>query len=647
MSCMGHPFLKTPNMDRIAAEGARLANAFVTTSLCSPSRACFLTGAHAHRHGVWTNESIDLTPSTPTFPMVLQAAGYDTAFVGKWHMDRKPDPRPGFNYWLSFSGQGKYADPDLNENGRNFKAKGYMTDLLTDYAVKWLRRDRSSPFCMILSHKAVHGPFTPADRHRSAYADAQIPKPRSFDDTYKGKPEWYRRAITYGSRRNDWRRGSGKPIPPELPPARWDPRQRHMLDYYRALLAVDEGVGKVLDALAEQGQLDDTVVVFAGDNGYFHGEHRRGDKRLIYEESLRIPFLVRYPRLVKPGTVINEMTLNIDLAPTLLDLAGASPPKTIQGRSLKPLLAGRKVAWRKSFLYAYYQEAWQPGLPTMLAVRTDTWKYARYPEIKDLEELYDLARDPQEMHNLVAEPGAQAKLKEMRAELDRLLTETAYRPRKNTSRDVYKGPPQLVLSYSFDKDEPRRAVDDSGKGNHGRAEHAALVDGRRGKARAFDGGRSAIHVAKSKSLDPANAAWAFEAWIKAEGPDGVVLARGGKSRGYVLYLEGGRPVLTVRIGDDAITVRGSKNVAGRWVHLAGVLAGDAALALYVDGAYVASTRCGTFIASDPNDAMHVGWDGGSPVGEYRKAPHFRGVIDEVRVYRGALTPEQVRAHAAP
>jgi len=426
MSCMGHPFVKTPNMDRIAREGARFANAFVTTSLCSPSRASFLTGTHAHRHGVYTNESIDPTPSTPTFPMLLDRRGYETAFVGKWHMARQADPRPGFDYWLSFSGQGKYQDPALNENGRAFKAKGYMTDLLTDYAVKWLRRPRTSPFCLILSHKAVHGPFTPADRHRQMYTDVEVPRPASFDDTYKGKPEWYRRAITYGTRRKDWIQNRNKPVPDELPPREWNPRQKHMLNYYRALLAVDEGIGKVLDTLAERGVLDNTVVVFAGDNGYFHGEHRRGDKRLIYDEALRIPFLIRYPKLVEPGTVIDKIALNIDLAPTLLDLAGVAAPRTVQGRSLRPLLTGKKVDWRQRFLYTYFQEAWQPGMPTMLAVRTETWKYARYPEIDDIEELYDLRSDPREMHNLIeshADSEILATLRKKCAAQSRLLNE--------------------------------------------------------------------------------------------------------------------------------------------------------------------------------------------------------------------------------
>ncbi|MBN1345228.1 MAG: sulfatase [Phycisphaerae bacterium] len=462
MSCMGHPFLKTPQMDRLATEGARLANAFVTTSLCSPSRACFLTGMHAHRHGVRTNESIDIRPDTPTFPQLLRQAGYETAFVGKWHMARKATPRPGFDYWLSFLGQGKYEDPPLNENGRDFKAKGYITDLLTDYAVKWLDKPRAKPFCLILSHKAVHGPFTPAQRHKGMYADVDIPKPASFDDTYKAKPEWYRRALIYGARRNEWRGAQGKPVPPELKPIAWNPRQKNMLDYDRALLAVDESVGKVLDALQTKGQLDNTVIVFAGDNGYFHGEHRRGDKRLIYEESMRIPFLIRYPKLIKPGTVIDQMTLNIDLAPTLLDLAGVPAPKTMQGRSMKPLLAGRKVDdWRKSFFYTYFQEAWVPGLPTMLAVRTADWKYARYPDLEDLDELYDLSRDRIEMHNLVADPAAKPKLEEMRAELDRLIKETGYRPAEQTpaarantgpaERRVYRGaltPEQVARNAS-------------------------------------------------------------------------------------------------------------------------------------------------------------------------------------------------------
>ncbi len=422
MSCMNHPFVKTPNIDRIATGGVRFANAFVTTSLCAPSRAAFLTGACAH-----TNENQEFDHAMPTFASQLQAAGYETAFVGKWHMKNVATPRPGFDYWLSFKGQGRYIDPQLNENGRDFQATGYMTDLLTQYAVDFLKRPRQKPFCLCLWHKAVHGPFTPADRHKNLYADARMPEPPSFRDTFEGKPAW-QRARHVGGARKRGPQAATQPVPDSIPPEPWDPRTPARIDYFRTLAAVDESVGRVLAALKDAGQLDNTVILFAGDNGFFHGEHRRGDKRTAHEESIRIPLLVCGPGIARPGTVSEQMVVNIDVAPTILDMAGVRPPATMQGRSLKPILAGQSPPWRTSFFYAYYKEAWLPAIPTMYAVRTADWKYVAYPEIKDIDELYDLKRDPHEMRNLVADPTAQPKLAQMKAELQRLMKELAFQP---------------------------------------------------------------------------------------------------------------------------------------------------------------------------------------------------------------------------
>jgi len=428
MGFMGHtPFLETPNMDRLAREGATLTNAFVTTALCSPSRASFLTGAYAHRHGVVNNEANDPDPAFETFPQALRTAGYETAYVGKWHMERKSDPRPGFDYWLSFMGQGVYVNPMLNENGREFQAEGYMTDLLTDYAVKWLEKERDKPFCLILAHKAVHEPFTPADRHKDAFPLAEVPEPESFRDDYRGKPEWQRRLLAHGGGRKDkWIASKDKPVPETLEPTKWAGNEPRRLDYYRALLAVDDSVGRVLETLEEKGILDDTVVAFAGDNGFFQGEHRKGDKRLMYEESIRIPWLIRYPKLIKPGTKIEQMTLNIDLGPTFLDLAGAKTPSTMQGRSMAPLFDGKRHPWRKSFLYEYFREDFQAGIPTMLGVRTEDTKYVSYPDIEDIEELYDLKADRFEMDNLSQNPRRASDVRRMRVELSKLKMRTGY-----------------------------------------------------------------------------------------------------------------------------------------------------------------------------------------------------------------------------
>ena len=433
MSCAGHPFVRTPSIDRIAAEGVRFTNAFVTTSLCAPSRACFLTGTYAHTNGVRTNEGMEFGPPLRHFPEILRGAGYETAFIGKWHMAPTAQPRPGFDYWLSFKGQGVYVNPLLNEDGRDFQAQGYMTDLLTEYAVNWLRRDRARPFCLYLAHKAVHGPFTPAPRHADLYQDVAMEKPASYDDDFADKPAWIRACMVRGAQAKEWLANQDRPVPPAIAPTEWNPHEEGRLNYYRALAAVDESVGRVLATLQQLGVLNSTVIVFAGDNGFFHGEHRRGDKRLMYEEAIRIPLLVRCPPLAARKRTADEMVLNIDLAPTLLDLAGVPAPADMQGRSFRALLEGGRYKPRESFLYEYWKEEWLPGIPTMVGVRTRRWKYVTYPEIEDIDELYDLQRDPHEMRNLALDPAHARQREAMRRELARLERATRASPPPSAS----------------------------------------------------------------------------------------------------------------------------------------------------------------------------------------------------------------------
>lgn len=401
LSLMGHPCLRTPNMDRIGREGVHFANAFVTTSLCSPSRASFLTGQYARRNGI-RNNSTRLPLNTVTFGSLLRDAGYDTAHIGKWHMDGMTE-RPGFNHSVTFVGQGAYNDPELLFDGKPRKVPGYVTDLVTDYAVEWLAQKRSQPFCMYIGHKACHLPVIPAERHKNAIAGAVLPVPESARDTLAGKPAWVRK------------RSEGKTGIVNHP--NYDLNHRN---YLRTLLAVDEGVGRVLEALEKQGRLDRTVVVFAGDNGFFHGEHGLTNKRAMYEESVRIPLVMRYPALVRPGTVVREMALNIDMAPTFLELAGVPIPERVQGRSWVPLLSRRQKKLRTSFFYEYSLEEGFADTPSMEGVRTEGWKYIRYPEIQETDELYDLRTDPREMHNLVNDPAAASQLKAMKAEFERL-----------------------------------------------------------------------------------------------------------------------------------------------------------------------------------------------------------------------------------
>lgn len=645
-NAMGHcgrfPFLSTPNMDRLAREGARFENVFVTTSLCSPSRACFLSGCHAHRHGVRTNARRDPERGIQTFPQALQEAGYDTAFVGKWHMAPTANPRPGFNYWLSFRGQGKYTNPALNENGRDFVQEGYMTDLLCDYAVNWLKQAREKPFCLLLWHKAVHGPFTPAPRHADAFPDAALPKPPNFDDTFEGKPKWFRRMKAYGARTAQVVESRDKETPESFPPVEWNGRQKHHLDYLRALLAVDEGIGAVLDTLEEMSELDNTVVVFSSDNGFFLGEHRCGDKRLAYEESIRIPLLVRYPGVVKPGTRLGQMALSIDVAPTLLDLADVRAPRSMQGRSLVPLLKGKKASWRDSFLYAYYREDWVPGLPTMFAVRTERWKYIHCPDVPgDIDELYDLENDPHELRNLAIDPAHKDRLAEMEAELKRLLKQAKYKEPEPPK--PVKVPLSLALHYTFDNIEGGTVHDKSGNNLHGVVHGVEVAEGRRGKALSFDGKGFVEVPGSSKQFSPAHKPFAVGAWCRPASGDGVIISFGGQSHGFSLYLRGGVPHFAVMAGDAQAVVLVSRSVPlDKWVHLLGELTSNSRLCLYVDGQLAGETKALGFIPVKPNEGCTVGADLHTLVGDYPAPLHWQGLIDEVRLYWGELGDRKLR-----
>ena len=424
----GHPFIKTPNIDRIAREGAMFRNAFMTTPLCSPSRASFLTGQYAHTHGITDN--VDRSAAShqlQTFPLLLHQAGYETAFIGKWHMGNDDKPRPGFDRWVSFKGQGTYVDPPINEDGRAVKPSGYITDILNGYAVGFIKRQHTKPFLVYLAHKAVHPEvkqnddgsvdltqaelFIPAKRHERAYEGKTIPHRPSYGRAPEGKPALLRQIGNLPSL------GAATVTPDEA-----------ILGRQRSLLAIEDGVGEILKALKETGQLDNTIIVFTSDNGYFYGEHGLSvERRLAYEESVRLPLLMRYPKIIKPGTVRDEFALNIDLAPTLLSLAGTPVPGSIQGRSLVPLLKGERTKWRNSFLIEYYSDKVFPRIVQMgyKAVRNERWKYIHYLELEGMDELYDLKTDPYEMKNLINEPGAKKALQQMKQELERLLRESS------------------------------------------------------------------------------------------------------------------------------------------------------------------------------------------------------------------------------
>jgi len=425
LGCTGHPFAKTPNIDRLAKEGALFRNFFVSIPLCSPSRASFLTGQYPHTHGVVDNSDHSaLSHKLVTFPKLLHDAGYETAYVGKWHMGNDDSPRPGFDHWVSFKGQGAYLNPVINVDGNASKVDGYMTDILNGHAVKFLKAPHPKPFCLYLAHKAVHGPFTPAERHKDLFANDTMKPAPNHGDSLEGKPAITRPVESPPNAKNPKKKkAAARAAAAAGTPARLP--EGTVRSQLRALAAVDEGIGEILKALEVSKQLDNTLVIFTSDNGFFWGEHGLADKRWAYEESIRDPLLMRYPPRIKPGVTFEQFALNIDIAPTLLDLARVPIPKSVQGQSLLPLFKDPKTPGRASFLTEYFQEKQYPQTPTWQAVRSPQWKYIHYPGLKEMDELYEIKADPYELKNRIKDQTAQTALKQMQDELEKLREASA------------------------------------------------------------------------------------------------------------------------------------------------------------------------------------------------------------------------------
>ena len=433
----GHPYMKTPHIDRIAHEGVLFERAFHTTPICSPNRASVLTGQYASRHGIIDNVARDAASHRlPNYHLELRRLGYETAHIGKWHMGNEGRPRPGYDFWVSFDGHGRLQDPKLNEQGQYVQHTGYITDIMNAMAVDFVSRGRDRPWSLFFAHKAVHpdaeqaadGTFKmdgyrPAERHQELYRGCVFPKKPNMlapAAIVKQKPAWE-----------------------EALRLRTSAQSRVLLDAIHAgeqeeirlracmMAAVDEGVGKLLDALERTRQLDNTFILFLGDNGYFFGEHGLGpERRFAYEEGIRSPFIARYPGRIKVGTRVKDLVICQDIAPTLIQLAGGKPGPQIQGRSLLPLLAGKRAGWRKSFLMEYWAENAYPWLigMTYKAVRTERHKYIRWVNRSrngELDELYDLDRDPYEVANVINRPAYRTVREKLRRELRRLVVEAS------------------------------------------------------------------------------------------------------------------------------------------------------------------------------------------------------------------------------
>ena len=449
ISCYGgmlQDVLPTPHIDRLAREGVRLDNCLVTNSICTPSRACILTGKYSHRNGVYTLRD-DLDRNQPNVAKYLQAGGYQTAIIGKWHLHTEP---AGFDYYNVLPGQGRYHNPILKEKGdpwqdRNAGGKpyeGYATDVITDLSLAWLKkRDRSRPFFLMCHHKAPHGLWEYAKRHEHLFDGIDIPEPASLweDKSHRsaGSREYGRNIVTLADRMNALKRGKPWPTGRLDTTGMTDTQktkaayQKYLKDYLRVVAAIDENVGRLLDYLDEAGLTDNTLVIYTSDQGMFLGEHSLYDKRWIFEESLRMPFLARYPREIKAGSVNRDIIINVDFAQTFLDYAGLDRPDDMQGHSFRANLAGHTPPdWRRAMYYRYWMQVESSNVPAHYGIRTQRFKLVFYYGLplgmrgttptwvtKPGWELYDLAQDLYELNNVYSTPEYRATVAELKREL--------------------------------------------------------------------------------------------------------------------------------------------------------------------------------------------------------------------------------------
>ena len=488
MSCYGGQLIQTPNMDRLAAEGIRMDRCFAVNALSGPSRACILTGKFSHVNG-FTDNASTFDGDQQTFPKLLQQAGYETAIIGKWHLISQPQ---GFDYWCILSGQheqGDYYNPDFIENGQPLREEGYVTDVVTDKAIAYLEnRDKSKPFCLMYHQKAPHRNWMPAPRHLGMFNHTVFPEPATLFDNYEGRgtaartqdmsiahtltEDWDLKLLTRNELLADTTNRLSQVYRrmPQDVQAKWDsvyaPRiaeyrsgklkgkeliswkyQQYMRDYLATVVAVDENIGRLLDYLEQTGELDNTIIVYTSDQGFFLGEHGWFDKRFMYEECQRMPLIVRYPKAIPAGSVSSAIAMNVDFAPTFLDFAGVEIPADMQGRSLRPVLTngGAEPAdWRKAAYYHYYEYPAEHSVKRHYGIRTKDFKLIHFYNDVDEWEMYDLANDPHELNNVYGRP----EYADRQAELMELLRQTQQQygdtdPDEKV-RELFKGDRRMI-----------------------------------------------------------------------------------------------------------------------------------------------------------------------------------------------------------
>lgn len=633
---------QTPNIDRIAREGMLFENSFVTNSICAPARAVILTGRFSHLNGVLTN-SEHFDGSQTTFARLLHDAGYQTAVVGKWHL--KSDPQ-GFDSYAVLIDQGPYYNPRLLTSEGERYVEGYTTDIITDEALGWLeRRDRDRPFLLMYQHKAPHRNWMPEPRFFHLYDGVTFPEPATLFDDYRGRASgaadqemtiarhmtgmydlkfprkledvgfnWeagYLDGLTE-AQREAWKVGyadraaafealfaDGEPSEEELTRFKY---QCYMQDYLRCIASVDDNVGRVLDYLDREQLADNTIVIYSSDQGFYLGEHGWFDKRWMYEESLRTPLLIRWPGVVEPGSRSSALVQNVDMAPTFLSAAGVAVPEAMQGKSLVPLLKGEDGAeFRDAIYYHYYEYPEAHRVPEHFGVRTNRYKLIRYYTLNEWE-LFDLEKDPQELQSVYGDPA----YADVRAGLERRLEE---------------------LQQQYQDTDP--TADPSVIAQRLRAESIARTP----TQLAYREGMS------PRTLDPSWKPMVVGAKVTAPTENGVIVAQGGESYGYALLFEDGTPCFAVRDARSLFVVRGEQVEPSEEVHVAGVVARDGSLELWVNARRVATGE-GRFISARPGEGLSVGSDEGTHVAEVAAA--WQTPIVDLRIYWGSLSKAEMQ-----
>jgi arylsulfatase A-like enzyme len=660
MSCYGSKVNKTPNLDRIARDGMRFDRCFVTNSICGPSRAVILTGKYSHLNGFERNGRT-FNGNQQTVAKLLQKAGYQTAVVGKWHL--RSDPI-GFDYYHVLIGQGPYYNPPMKTPEGVVQHTGYTTEIITDEALKWLKekRQKDKPFYLMYQHKAPHRNWQPGPKYLDRYNDVTLPEPETLFDDYNGRTSAAStQAMTVSKHLNPndlkltpqrgltdeqrvaWDKAYG-PKNKEFEAAnlegsdlvRWK-YQRYVKDYLRCVDAVDDNVGRVLDYLEESGLADNTIVIYTSDQGWYLGEHGWFDKRWMYEESFRTPLLVRWPGKIKAGSTSKQMVMNLDFAETFLDVAGAEIPADMQGKSIKNILTGNTPAdWRKSVYYHYYEFPGAHSVQRHYGVRTERYKLIHFYEKKEWE-LFDLEKDPNELTSVHGREAYADVQKELETELKRLREQYKDDGTVETFGITNQRKVKRKLARQFDFADAATA----------KLTKQSIVDGHKGKAIKLDGSGPAISLPTTPQLDPSGIALTVGGWCKPANGNGVLIAQGGISQGYSLYLKDSVLVFAVRAGMTLKTAKGPKLENDQWTHVAASLDNNGLVQLMVNGKAVGKLTKVGLVGSRPADGLSVGADSGSLVGEYETTSPFQGQLEDVRLYWGSVQRMALRKWTSP